>query len=275
MAQLERYRPFAYGQEGDGPSSDEIISGGPPEGRSDEDERLPIGVPEDWSVEMRSGYPWAVGGPNTTVAKKPLYFDGDEYDPARGSPESIAMLQRKMAEAGILTSPFRLGYWDGPSTTAYAKLLGFANTYGVHASLAVEAWKANPPVEYDPETGQIVDAGAELRERAPLVTRTTDPAILGNVFREAVINIAGEGWDQRQIQSAVRAYNLLERQRQKEMYDAQVVGGNVQDIPAPADFIEARVRQEDPDRVAAETGLGYIGEFEQLLAQWGPGGGLF
>jgi hypothetical protein len=122
------------------------------------------------------------------------------------------------------------------------------------------------------EFGNIVrtDGAAEM---PPLVTRTTDPAVLRQVFRRSVIELLGEGWDQGQIDGMVQAYNQMEQQRQQSAYDQQLEGGSYVDIPSPEGWIEARVAERDPAGMQKAEAMTMIDDTLGALAApaWGVG----
>jgi hypothetical protein len=261
----------------------------------------PIGVPEGYEAQVPINLP---AGPQsgsatpvqTSATRTPYYYDGDEYRPAAWSSEHIFSLQQEMAAAGVLRGPFVRGYWDDNSRAAYTELLGYANGRGMRMRPALNELLAlsdsvtaeGGQVQYTvDEYGNVVPVTTGGTGTTPpaLVTRQTDPGVLRRVFRQAVIDIAGEGWDQSRIEQLVQSYNQMEIQRQREMYDAEIasqpgLGGEpgaestVTDIPTPDAWIEAQVAQQDPGAVAQHEALGFTDIFMQTMANpaWGVGG---
>jgi hypothetical protein len=166
-----------------------------------------------------------------------------------------------MAQAGLLSGSFRLGAWDEASRDAYTQLLGFANAKGLDAENALGLWASGVNVETDAD-GNIINEQGPVRE--PLVTQTTDPESLRRLFRSTVVEQLGEGWDTEKINLAVKTYNALEEQRQREMYDAQLTGGNVVSIPDPASYIAEQAIKENPEGHETEQALGFMDEFMSM-----------
>lgn len=171
--------------------------------------------------------------PNRTT-----YYDGDEYIPANWGADQIWQLQQAMAKIGLLTGSFTRNTWDSNTRNAYRELLGLANAQGVDANRALtgllqEAGGQDEANRYSvDEFGNVIASGGAA-VRAPLITRTTDPAALRSTFRKAVIEMLGEGWSQEEINKMVAAYNGVEIQRQTQAYNMDLTGGNVTDIPTP------------------------------------------
>lgn len=267
--------------------------------RPHNDERQPIGVPEDYTIGVpqdmtgmsaTAGEGWAAGGKGhgMMVDRPPRYFDGAEWTPAGLSPQAIRELQMQMAMTGLLTSDFSPGVWDESSMNAYKSLLSFANARGVTWEAALELYtqsvsETGGRVQWDPATGQFVPAGGGGPGSGgppPLITRTTDPLVLKQVFRSAAIEQLGTGWDQQRIDQAVQAYNQLEIQRQQELYDMQVanmgqgVSGSVVEIPSAEAWIGSYIEGQDPAGQQANSMLNYTADAIQLLGSpaWGVGG---
>lgn len=262
-------------------------------------DRSPIGVPDDYlavrpqdltGMSATAGEGWAAGGKGhgSMVDRPPRYFEGAEWTPAGLSPQAIRELQMQMAMTGLLNSDFNPGVWDDPSVDAYKQLLSFANARGVTWEAALELYtqsvsETGGRIQWDPATGQFVPAGSGGTGTAgppPLITRTTDPLVLKQIFRSAAIEQLGTGWDQTRVDSAVQAYNQLEVQRQQELYDMQVanmgqgVSGSVVEIPSAEAWIGSYIEGQDPAGQQANSMLNYTGEAIQLLGSpaWGVGG---
>jgi len=109
------------------------------------------------------------------------------------------------------------------------------------------------------ELGNIIPV--DQQTRAPLVTQTTDPEELKLVFRKAVIDTLGQGWDQGKIDQMVRSYNDLETKQQRAAYDAELTGGNVVSVPSPEAFITAQATEQDPAAAQGQDMLEYMDDF--------------
>lgn len=147
-------------------------------------------VNQDREIQRRAGAMAGAATPDRvsraaqTVpeARYPLYYSGDEYAPAGWSETRIADLQRQMIDAGLLTSTFRRGYWDGATADAYATLLVQANQTG-------DTWQdAIPHVQRAFEQGIEIEraqALASFRGAMPAYT-PEDPVALRQIVREGI-----------------------------------------------------------------------------------------
>lgn len=240
--------------------------GPPPPGGST---RAPIGVPEDYTavienpvLQDRTSSPTAVeaAARDRFIERAPRYFEGDEFKPAQLGPASIAELQRQMVEAGLLTDSFRLGVWDSATVAAYRDLLSYANASGLTDRQALLRYRAGEQVG-EPE-------------RAPLVIQQSNPEELRRVFRQAVIETLGVGWDRGRIDQAVQAYMAEEARVQREAYDLELTGGTITNIPSPETFIEERARREEPVEAQVHDTLDFVQQFMSLAnsSAWSGGG---
>lgn len=282
---FERGRYTYQNEPDDERSVDDIVDDINSGGSSGTGERLPIGVPADFtalvprdlsgmSATAAEGWASQGAGHGTMREVGPRYFDGDEWKPATLSPTSIAELQQQMAQAGLIGSgqTFGPGAWDDVSRNAYKDLLAFANARGISAEAAILVYQSGQNVETD-EQGNIVSSG--VGEVPPLITRTTPASDLREVFRQAVIDTLGQGWDQSRIDQMIRAYNQVEISRQREQYEMELAGqsGNVEAIPSPEAFIIQQARKADPYGAQAEDVLDFTNEFAQAIGSpaWGVG----
>lgn len=184
----------------------------------------------------------------------PRYFDGDQWLPAQLPPDQLASLQRKMVAAGLLKSgAAQLGVWDAASMNAYMQLLAFANSSGLDAQTALDRW------------GQ---QHAAAPPGAGLPTQVTNPDDLRKIFRQAVIDTRGEGWDQAKIDQMVAAFQGQEVGAQHASAAAADTGGTTTAAPSPQAFAEAQVRAQDPAKAGEHDALGFIGQFRQMLGGW-------
>lgn len=276
------------------------ISGGPPPPTSDSSQ--PIGVPSTVRVDGKD-VPYTapvLRYPDTTLYESqagfrnnrwpgptlgqqaPTYYEGDEWVPASFTADRIFQLQSSLARVGLLRGNWSGGYWDDPTRKAYKELLGMANAGGYTDAdsllnyMTQQVPKGSTGLFTVDENGNVVmtrEGGGDTR--APLVTRTTDPATLRQVFRRSTIELLGEGWSPDQIDQMVHAYNSMEVQRQKQAYDLQETGGTFSDIPTPEQYAESYIQDKDPEGAAAYQGLGFATEFMKLASApaWGVGAG--
>lgn len=226
-----------------------------------------IGVPPGYEASVDvSSYPF--GGPGR-VNRRPIYQDGDELIPANYGPERIGQLQQQLAEIGLLPENARIRFkvWDETSQEAFYRLLAYANQNGLHWTTALNKLQTeNEGGFMVDENGKLVPVGGAGSE--PLPTSTTPAEELRPVFRQTVIDVLGQGWDEDQIDAMVQAYQAQEIERQKAAYAAEGTTNNVEQMPSPEAFIMAQAEESDPDRAAAERGLDYTGLFEEVLGGW-------
>lgn len=241
----------------------------------------PIGVPQGYTVPVPVTNPVQLReGSGGSTIQRPTYFDGDDWLPSSYSAVEIFQMQTALAKVGLLRGTWSGGYWDDSTRKAYRELLGMANARGSRNAdtllneMLTQSQELGGALFTVDENGNVVmTRPGSQDQRAPLVTRTTDPAALRNVFRRSVIELLGEGWSEDQINGMVKSYNDMEVQRQTAAYNAQETGGSIQDIPSPESFIESQVQAKDPIGVQANEALGFASDFMQLASStaWGVG----
>lgn len=220
------------------------------------------------------GFDLGGGSMPSTVA--PRYFEDDEYAPANFNDRIIRDLQQQMAFLGLYDANASIipGDWGEETASAFRRLLAYSNQHGMSYRVALAQLKSGMQagggrMKID-EFGNLVPAN-QAAQRAPLVTRTTDPKTLELVFRETSMNLLGQALAPDQIQMMSSAYNQMEIQRQQEAYDKQLTGGSVVDIPSPEAFGQAQVEEQNPQGVAQYRGVQYLNDAMQMLASpaWG------
>jgi hypothetical protein len=256
----------------------------PPDEELESDVPQPIGVPLDYTApgrrgervpkfDPRTGDPMGfVPGSSTPSRIAPRYFEGDEGRPAMGNPQEIWALQRKLVRIGLLQgTTFQRGVWDPASQSAYTWLLGLANRNGFSDQQMLEQMLQAPD-------RFLVDVQDAMRgeNRPPLITQTTDPKTLRQVFRRSIIDLTGEGWTQAEIDQMVQSYNDVELRRQRQAYNLEAPGsegGNVVTIPEPEAFIEAKIHEQDPLAIPAHEMAQFAQESLSFLSSpaWGSG----
>lgn len=245
------------------------------------------GFPDDYSVpaikhgreemgDIRFGRP----SQSYIGSNVPTYYNGDEYIPANFPGDQIWQLQQALARIGLLTGTFSKQVWDGPTRNAYKALLALANAQGINANTALEQMLSQSQEDGGgtrftvDENGNIVPVGGG-EEVAPLITRTTDPKMLRETFRRAVIDQLGEGWSMEEINKMVSAYNSVEVQRQTQAYNMELAGegGNITEIPSPEAFVQSEILRKDPVGAQTEEALGFVNEFMNNVSSpaWGVG----
>lgn len=195
----------------------------------------------------------------TTSQVPPRYYGGDEVAPAGWDPERIANLQRDLVAVGLIpkSASIRVGFWDANSQKAFEQLLGYANQTGTTWQSALSNY------------GQMTEAEGAGQPRAPLQVRTSNPDELRTVFRKAVIDTLGQGWDQTKIDSMVSAYQAAETGAQTTAYNQAETGGTVSQVASPDVFAATQARAENPLLAQEHDVLtGPIESFKQMLAGW-------
>lgn len=245
------------------------------------------GFPDDYSIPGAGGSSREELGdirfrrPPTQYAGYPTYFNGDEYIPANFPATSIWLIQQQLAKVGLLRGNFSKQVWDPTTRNAYKQLLALANAQGINAEQALTQMMNNVGEvgteggggQYTTdENGNIIPVGGS--QAAPLVTRTSDPTQLRQLFRKAVIEQLGEGWSQDKINAMVAAYNQIEISKQTQANAMQQgAGGTISDIPSPESFIQGQVEAQDPIGVQTHQALDFTGEFMEMANNpaWGVG----
>lgn len=269
----------------------------------DDSDRHAIGVPDDFTAPVpthndmtaRGAEQWADTRPEhvTLTPRPPQFWDGDEWATRPRNEAAIRQIQDQLTAAGILTGGFIYGRWDPKTAEAWRVVLGIANSEGMSPEQAMLYLLSGEQVEYDPATGNYTrpdSAGGQRATVPELIVQITDPETLKNMFRRAVIDTAGIGWDDNRLNMAVQAFNNLERQRQEEMYNARLAAGQlgsmtdgedpqrqeVVQMPSPEGWVDNYIRQQDPEQVAVNDSLDMVSAFMQTAtgSGWGVTGGI-
>lgn len=241
--------------------------------------RDPIGVPPGFTTPTTPSdvYRREIGG--APRPRAPSYYDGDELIPARWSPDRILDLQRQLVAANLISpgARLRLGVMDETTVDGFYRLLAAANRYGTSWLSVLGRFVGESQVSGAGKEGQLftVNENGELVPSGPgneqLPTRTTPREDLEPVFRAAIIDTLGQGWDDARINSMVQAYQQLEIQRQREAFAAEGTSRNVMGTPSPEAFALSYAREADPEQAQTESFLGGMEDFLGLVGQWGGG----
>lgn len=199
-----------------------------------EDEERPLGVPADYFIKEPNSF-------GTPEKIRPAFMEGDDYKPARLSPEMIARIQRQLAGAGVLTSKFRIGVWDDPSRRAYRKVLVFANQNGINDdSAALE--RLAMAEEFDPTPAQ--------GDEPPL---PPNPLDLQAVARRAGTEHLGgplTAEQSSQLQSGL---------------SAQMMSDNAPGSAGQAEYVRQKTRSLDPVRFDARNAVKVANVISRML----------
>jgi hypothetical protein len=244
------------------PSSDDLLSGGPPV--DDEETDTPyLGVPKGYAFPDRRP-PWAPSfglGPDKPKPFEP-YVKGDEFGPSSLATEDRARLQLALRDAGLYTKNerFQLGVWDQNTRTAYKRLLEYANGAGLDWQAALQ--------DYAAAKEQMGDTAGE--GRAPLTVKVSNPADIRKAADAAAQGALGRRLRPDEIDKLVTAYQTLEKDEQTKAYGLAETGGTMTAAPDPGVFLENKAREVDPVGAREYDELGVGNEFFDLLE--GSGG---
>jgi hypothetical protein len=224
------------------------------------------------------------GYASQAAKQAPRYYEDDQYAPANFSGDIITKLQQELALVGLFDEEAEIipGDWGEDTAKAYKKLLAYANQHGMTWRAALNNLRSQVMGGGGPgggggggrykidEFGNLVPLDA-LPQRAPLVTRTTDPRTVELVLRETAMNLLGQALSPDQVKNMTSAYNQMEIARQQEAYDKELTGGSVVDIPSPQAFSQAEVEAKFPEEAQNYRGLTYMSDAMQMLASpaWG------
>lgn len=180
------------------------------------------------------------------VEVQPKFFDGDEDQIRRKSPEEIGSIQQQMVSAGLLSGKFNPGLADDKTVAAYKTLLGWANSFGVDSPyLAVQRLK---------------EAGYQGKNvgTAKYVTNAAD---LKNVFDKTAQNVLGRTLDEQSLNRLVTAY----QQEEKAPTQNTVIAGTKVKEPTAAVFGEKKITAQNKDEADAYKFAQYAQVLERLL----------
>ena len=263
------------------PSYEELMSGPPPASASTSSGPRPIGVPEYVrDPASNQPVPFAASryvpnpdqyGPGVPlrIDQPPTFYDGDEYQPATWSVEDKARLQLAMRNAGLIgpRQSMSLGTWDDTTVASYRKLLEYANSAGHTSPIdALRDYASNK--ERLAAMGLDID-GTELRE--PLVIKRTNPADLRRAADAVAPTVLGRKLRPEQLDRLVAAYQQIEEQEQRALYDTDATGGAVTQAPSFETFAADQARRMDPQGAAEMDWVSQSNEFFQLLTDNGLG----
>lgn len=177
---------------------------------------------------------------------QPKFFEGDEDQIRRQSPENIGFLQRQMATSGLLKGSYNPGLPDDKTVAAYKTLLGWANSFGASDPMtALERLKASG------FTGKNVGV-------TKYVTNATD---LKNVFDKTAQSVLGRNLDEESLNRLVKAY---QQQEVAPTQNAMVTGAKVKE-PTASVFGEKQIKAQNADEAEAYKFAQYAQVLERML----------
>lgn len=177
---------------------------------------------------------------------QPKYFEGDEDQIRRQSPESIGMLQQQMASSGLLKGTYNAGLPDDKTIAAYKTLLGWANSFG-----ATDPMNALQRLNASGFKGKNVGV-------TKYVTNATD---LKSVFDKTAQSVLGRNLDEQSLNRLVKAY---QQQEVAPTQNAAVPGVKVKE-PTAAVFSEKQIKTQNPDEADAYKFAQYAQVLERML----------
>lgn len=236
----------------------------PDDDEEETDRDAPIGVGRDYTVER----PTSRGGMSADAAEqydpitsvKPRYWKGDEWSTPRGlSSEDRAALQLLMKQLGFIDPKARivLGEWDQKSATAFKNVLAWANVNGTDWTVALSAM-AKSAEQYPPD----------IEERAPLVSRVSNPDELKAALRETLKAKLGTGdaVDEAGLDRMVAAYQQKEKAFQQQAYNADETGGTIVEPPSFDTFADVKAKAADPTAYDSRKVVEAAEVVKQMLA---------
>jgi len=153
-----------------------------------------------------------------------FYVDGDQLAPVGYSPETIARMQRKLIQAGLLDPKevSKFGVWTRTEAQAYEAVLSHANLHGQSASQALSWLSQNPP-EAAKDTGQ--------GQSTPLIYRLPNARDVARTADDVASATLGRKLTDEERSQFVSAYMQTVRSSQysswavSQQQDAAMAGG--------------------------------------------------
>lgn len=234
------------------PTSDELM-GTFPGGNQYTTDR-PLGVPEGYEVPRQSTGIFDRIANLGAPPKPPTFMEGDDWKPARQSPEAIARVQQQLVNAGLLDGTYRIGLWDEKTRQAYRGVLQWANASGVDDDAEALDYLVQTRAQF----------GEPAQERAPLLAQVSNPLDVRRTAEDVVIDRLGslQPGLADQITSGYRQQELAAQQSQ---YDMGETGGTVVTPPSVEAYAEDQARRADPTGFDAHEALTGFDMLSQLM----------
>lgn len=244
-------------------------AGGVPAAQQDAATRPPIGVRPDYLSPSRgladSGNILLGDKPGARYPSTPEYLAGDEDVPGTWGGEAIAELQLAMEAAGLLDKPYQKGYWDAKSRQAYEQVLRHANLTGQDATAAL--------YDIQQRVTQFGKTGNE-QTRDPLFITITNPDQVAELASQIAVRTIGRRLSPDEASRYAQTYNDMERQFQRQRYEATGSGlpggpGGEAANPSAAGgasiFAETQIRKDMPEEVTDQNYRNNFNSFLSLL----------
>ncbi len=173
-----------------------------------------------------------------------MYTSDDAWSLPLSVPDKIPDIQRQLVIAGLLDpKKVRLGLWDQQSASAFTKVLGFANAYGMRAMDALGYYVNNP--QPDTSTG-----------RAQRTIAFTNPADVEAGFADVSQQMTGQ---EMPTAAFAGAYHGLEAAQNRDP------GSDYTSAPSVQGAARDYLLENNPDDVRAYGVASRMNEFFNML----------
>src|SRR5690606_22676073 len=191
----------------------------------------------------------------------PTFYDGSEvsFVFAMQTPDLVA-LQRQLAQAGLLDPDLVGGPPPDETLSARRTIMTYANRRGFTSFTdALRDYLAQWSNTEASRSGGRGAAGGRL----PAPVSNADD--LRRVFKAAIIDTLGQGWDEARINALVADYQAHER-----AFNNAIAAGEAPDeqVASPETFALEAARQQDPTGAAAQDFLGVGNELLDMMGRW-------
>jgi len=211
------------------------------------------------------GYSRVLGTPDMGIVATPGYYEGDEYALISGmgaSPETIAAIQARMAEARLMPKDYRIGTWDADTTDAFKYVLAYANQTTTDWQTALDSLLQGsaslPPI-----------AGP----KGPVFTaRLTNSDDVKKAFKDVTYQLLGGQFvDPAQADAFVESFHAQELGAQRAAFNAATGGGGtVEEAPNIGTAAETQIEATDMAGVQAKRYNDLAGVLGNILTQRSP-----
>lgn len=218
------------------------------------------------------GYQRTTVGPNTRpdevgtyATLNPQYYEGDEYALISGmgaSPEAIAAIQAKMAEARLMPKEYRVGTWDADTTDAFKYVLAYANQTTTDWQTALDSLLQGsaslPPI-----------AGPKGPTFTAHLSNSDD---VKKAFKDVTYQLLGGQFvDPAQADAFVESFHAQELGAQRAAFNAATGGGGtVEDAPNLGTAAETQLETTDKAGIQAKRYNDIANVLGSILQQKAP-----
>lgn len=215
-----------------------------------------------WSLE--GGYSRVLGTPDMGIVATPGYYEGDEYQIIAGmgaSPETIAAIQAKMAEAGLMPENYLVGRWESYTQDAFKQVLAYAN-------ITTQDWQH--ALDDLLQGGGIPKAAGP---KGPVFTaHLTNSDDVKKAFKDVSYQLLGGQFvDPGQADAFVETFHAQELGAQRAAFNAATGGGGtVEDAPNIGTAAETTLEQTTPEGLKAKRYNDLANVFGSIIGQKAP-----